>query len=344
MSSKNPMVSVVIPIYNVEKYLKKCIDSILNQSFKDFEIILVNDGSTDRSLRICNEYEKKDCRIILINKKNGGLSSARNAGLNVAKGKYISFIDPDDCINENYFNILVEKGEKNNCDIIVSGYKTVPNNKNVIPTYKLNTVLKGKEFILSSDNVHSKNELCFVWRYLYRLKLIKQNKILFNENIFIGEDVVFNLEALVNSNRVMAVSDILYYYTIDNSTSLMRSKIKKNLEESLIEQYSIRNDLSIRYELLKNKKYKNDMSQYYINNIYNLIIENLILKNDTNLKLSIKKITKYDMFKDSVKRLGFRYKCSNYKEYIFFIAIKFRIYEIVNKALKNKYFQEDNNE
>ena len=140
MSSKNPMVSIVIPIYNVEIYLKKCIDSILNQSFDDFEIILVNDGSKDSSLDICNEYLKKDTRINLVNKTNGGLSSARNAGLNVAKGKYISFIDPDDCINENYFNILINKAEMNDCDVIVSGYRTVPNNVDIIPSYKLNEV------------------------------------------------------------------------------------------------------------------------------------------------------------------------------------------------------------
>lgn len=336
MSKKNPMVSVVIPIYNVEKYLKKCIDSILNQSFNDFEIILVNDGSTDSSIEICNEYIEKDCRIILINKKNGGLSSARNAGINVAKGKYISFIDPDDCINENYFNILIKKAEMNNCDVIVSGYKTFPNNVNIIPSYKLNTVLKGTDFILSSDNVHSKNELCFVWRYLYRLKLIKQNKTVFNEKIFIGEDVVFNLETLGNSNRVMAISDILYYYTINNPTSLMRSKFKSNLESSLVEQYEKRIYLSNKYNLMDNKQYKNDIANYYINSIYRMLVNNLKNNENCDFEREIKRISNNKMFRDSVKNLGLKYKCYNLKEYIFYLSLKFKIYPILLKAIKNE--------
>lgn len=335
MRNENPMVSVVIPIYNVEKYLKNCIDSILNQSFKDFEIILVNDGSTDKSIEICNEYVKKDSRIILINKKNGGLSSARNAGLNVAKGKYISFIDPDDCISENYFNILVEKAENNNCDVIVSGYKTIPNNIEIIPSYKLNKILKGTDFILSSDNVHSKNELCFVWRYLYRLKLIKENKILFNEKIFIGEDVVFNLEILCNSGRVVAISDILYYYTTNNFNSLMRCKFKPNLEKSLIEQYERRMYLSTKYKLMDNEEYKNDLANYYINSIYRMLINNLKNSEISNFKDEVKRISNNKMFRESTKNLGLKYKCNNFKEYIFYLSLKFKIYPLLFKAVRS---------
>lgn len=333
MGSENIMVSIVIPIYNVEKYLRKCIDSILNQSFKDFEIILVNDGSTDSSLYICNEYIKKDKRIKLINKANGGSSSARNAGLNVAKGKYISFIDPDDCINENYFNIFINKAEMNNCDVIVSGYRIVPNNIDIIPSYKLNTVLKGTDFILSSHNVHSKNELCFAWRYLYKLKLIKENEIIFNEKIFIGEDVAFNLEVLVNANKVMAISDILYYYTVNNPTSLMRNKFKPNLESSLIKQYEKRYYISKKYNLINDKKYKIDMSNYYINSIYRMMVNNLRNNESCNFEKEIKRVSNNEMFRESVKNLGFKYKCCNFKEYIFYLALKFKVYPVLLKAI-----------
>lgn len=334
MENENPMVSIVVPIYNVEKYLKRCIKSILNQSFNNFEIILVNDGSTDKSIEICNKYIEEDSRIKLINKKNGGLSSARNAGINVARGKYISFIDPDDCISENYFNILFKKAENNNCDVIVSGFKTVPNNIDVIPSYKLNEVLKGTEFILSSDNVHSKNELCFVWRYLYKLKLIKQNNILFNEKIFIGEDVVFNLEVLAISNRVMAISDILYYYTINNYNSLTKCKFKPNLEESLVEQYEKRMYLSQKYKLTENKKYKNDMANYYINSIYRIVIDNLKNSEVSNFENEVKRISNNKMFRESIKNLGLKYRCYNFKEYIFYLSLKFKIYFLINRAIK----------
>ncbi|WP_413307844.1 glycosyltransferase [Bacillus sp. 1P10SD] len=114
MKSNNPKISIVVPIYNVERYLPACLDTILEQPFSDFELILVNDGSTDNCLDICNEYSLKDDRINVVNKKNGGLSSARNAGIEVSTGKYIVFIDPDDQICENYLESLYNIVEKKN--------------------------------------------------------------------------------------------------------------------------------------------------------------------------------------------------------------------------------------
>lgn len=335
MVNSNPKVSIVIPVYNVEKYLRSCLDSIINQQFKDYEIILVNDGSTDLSLSICEEYANKYENIILINKVNGGLSSSRNVGMNKATGKYISFIDPDDSIDSNYLIKLVNTIEKNNCDVVVSGYITKPNNIQIEPGYKLNKVLNGRDFILSSHNVHSKNDLCFVWRYIYNLDLIRKNNILFNEKIFIGEDVVFNLEVLVNSNRVMAISDKLYSYTVNNPDSLMRVKYKPNLEESLIYQYDKRLDISKRYGLLKDEKYYYDMSKYYVNSIYPLIINNLKQGDDINYKKSIKRIVNYPMISENVKNLGLFYNTGSLKEYVYYLAIKFKIYPILNYVYRN---------
>ena len=102
-------VSIIVPIYNVEKYLSKCIESILSQTYKNIEIILVDDGSPDNSPQICDEYAKKDDRIIVIHKANGGVSSARNAGIDIATGKYIGFVDPDDYIENNMYELMVNK-------------------------------------------------------------------------------------------------------------------------------------------------------------------------------------------------------------------------------------------
>lgn len=104
----NPLISVIVPIYNVEKYLARCVDSIVNQTYKDFELILVDDGSPDNSGKICDEYAKKDSRIKVVHKKNGGLSDARNAGMAVATGEYISFIDSDDYVSDDFFECLLD--------------------------------------------------------------------------------------------------------------------------------------------------------------------------------------------------------------------------------------------
>lgn len=108
----NELISIVIPVYNVENFLERCITSVLNQTFENIEIILVNDGSTDNSLRICQQYEKIDSRIFIINQENQGLSAARNSGINQARGKYICFIDSDDWIHEKYLEILYNDIEK----------------------------------------------------------------------------------------------------------------------------------------------------------------------------------------------------------------------------------------
>lgn len=324
MKEKSIDISIVVPIYNVDKYLDKCITLILESIKVSYELILVNDGCNDNSINICKEYSKKNERIKIVNKKNGGLSSARNAGINIALGKYIVFIDPDDEIDRNYFDRLFFIAEKNNCDVVVGGYKTFPEVKNKIPGYKLDTVLNGRDFILSSNNIHTNNDLCFVWRNIYRLQIIKDNNIRFNENVFIGEDVIFNLEVFLNCKRAYATSDILYNYRINNPNSLMRVKYKPNLESSLLIQYEIRKMLSEKYKLLEVEHYKKDMSNYYIKNIYFLIIRNLRNGEQKSIKENINKIVRYDMFRDSCNIIGFSYKCTNIKEYIYYLAVKFK--------------------
>ena len=114
----NPVISIIVPVYKVEKQLNKCIESILNQTFKDYELILVDDGSPDNCGHICDEYEKKDSRIKVIHKKNGGLSDARNAGLDIALGKYIGFVDSDDIIHPQMYEKLYNCINKSNLDIV----------------------------------------------------------------------------------------------------------------------------------------------------------------------------------------------------------------------------------
>lgn len=125
-------ISIIVPVYNVEKYLNRCLDSILNQTFTDFELILVDDGSTDNSGIICDEYKTKDNRIKVIHKENGGLSSARNAGLDIARGRYIGFVDSDDFISKDMYQILYNEAEKNKADMIMCEFKKVDKNYEAI--------------------------------------------------------------------------------------------------------------------------------------------------------------------------------------------------------------------
>lgn len=331
----DPLVSVVIPIYNVEDYLETCVVGILNQQYRNLEIILVNDGSQDRCGDICKHLSMIDRRIIVLEKENGGLSSARNAGIEKATGKYIVFIDPDDQICEDYFSKLVSTAEQNNCEVVVSGFKTVPNNITKEPGYQLNQVMRGKDLILSSPNVHSNNDLCFVWRYIYNLNHIKKCNIRFNRKLFIGEDVIFNLELLSRSERVIAIPETIYLYTVNNPNSLMRKPYKPNLESSLILQYELRKKLSITFGLLTIEHYKRDMSYYCLNHIYRLIIGNIRMSQLGDINEEIVRIANYDLVRDSIKNIGFTYRCNSLKEYIYFLALKLKIYPLLRLEFRN---------
>lgn len=120
-----PKLSIIVPIYNVEKYLPRCIESILNQTFREFELILINDGSTDNCKEICEKYKKIDSRIIVVNKKNGGVSSARNFGIDISRGEYIGFVDPDDFIDANMYEILFNTANSYNSDMVICDYYKV---------------------------------------------------------------------------------------------------------------------------------------------------------------------------------------------------------------------------
>ncbi len=223
-----PIISCIVPVYNVENYLAYCIDSILKQTLLNFELILVDDGSTDKSPSICDEYEKKDNRIKVIHKKNGGVSSARNAGLDIAQGDYITFVDSDDWVDSTYFSTLYKVAMETNADLVICGYKQqVPSN-----VFDGNSSIDIKDFCCVADELdrilYNKQEFFEVfpqmrinqnisktlqcpWARL--IKVTKDNTSLrFNENINNGEDYLFNLQLYKNMHTICFIKEMLYYY------------------------------------------------------------------------------------------------------------------------------------
>ena len=203
------LLSIVVPVYDVEQYLPRCIDSILKQSFTDFELILVNDGSPDNCPIICDEYADKDDRIKVIHKENGGLSDARNTGINKARGKYISFIDSDDFIVENAYEVLISQAEKKSLDIVTGAaieYYAENNQKpKGIKRSFTNEVMSGIDFLKKSYDegamVH-----CVV-SSIYSSALIKDNNLFFKKGI-LHEDNLWTPQVFLKAERVM-------YYDID---------------------------------------------------------------------------------------------------------------------------------
>ncbi len=217
----NPLVSIVIPIFNAEKYLKKCIESVIQQSYKNIEVILVDDGSTDNSSIIYQEYIKKDNRLKVQNQKNFGVSVARNNGIHIARGEYILFVDADDWLERNMIELMCNKLEKDKeIDVCICGYKECYEEKNQIKNIIFSNKLTDINFV---DLIL--NEKNLIKGYLFN-KMFRREKIIeyFNTNIAIKEDLVFILANFDKKTRYYIINEPLYNYRI-NSTSAIHSKV-----------------------------------------------------------------------------------------------------------------------
>lgn len=212
--SEQPLISIIVPIYNVEKYLVKCIESIINQTLSNIEIILVDDGSTDNCGIIIDGYAKKDSRIKVIYKNNGGQSSARNMGLDIARGKYIGFVDSDDWIDNDMYENLYKSIIESNADICVCGRQAClengeVTNKNCIDNELIDFGKKSlKEYIV--DRLFYKHTVV-VWNKLYKKEIIDNNSIRFEDVSYIGsEDTLFNYQILCHTKKIRAIDKICY--------------------------------------------------------------------------------------------------------------------------------------
>lgn len=224
-----PLISVIVPVFNVEKYLCKCIDSILNQTYKNLEIILIDDGSTDKSGTICDTYTKKDSRIKVIHQNNEGLSAARNAGLDIAKGDYISFIDSDDFIDPDMFDVLLCNLEKNKADICACGFKKVYND-----TDSSNSLNKFLEYNKTFSRHEAMESLCEnkIINFSVNDKLFKKslfNDLRFTEGI-IFEDMDLVYKLIDKSNKIFFICEPKYNYRIRQGSILHGNFSTKKME------------------------------------------------------------------------------------------------------------------
>ena len=226
-------ISIVVPVYNVEKYLGNCIESILNQTFKNFELILVDDGSTDNSGKICDIYEKKDSRIKVIHKNNGGLSSARNAGLDIARGKYIGFVDSDDSIHPEMYEVLYNLIEKYKSDISCCNYKyTYDISNQNHEELNLNEVIEMSN-IESIEKLYDKDlgvKLVVAWNKLYHKRLF--DKIRYKVGR-LHEDEFMAHRILYNSKKITYVDNELYYYLQREGSIMSQISYKRKVDALL---------------------------------------------------------------------------------------------------------------
>lgn len=224
-----PLVSIIVPIYNVEKYLNECMDSILAQTYENLDIILVDDESPDSCPQMCDEYAKRDSRIRVIHKKNGGLGFARNSGLDISKGKYVMFVDSDDYLAETAVETLVRFASEYDAQFVKGAFRKIDDTRMVL-------FEKTQEFrvfneteieyelrprMLGSSPSKSDSIEMSVWATLYNMDIINSNNLRFDsERSFVCEDLPFNLSYLAHCTSALMITEMVYYYRFNpNSLS-----------------------------------------------------------------------------------------------------------------------------
>ncbi len=204
------LISIIVPIYKVEEYLRKCIDSLVNQTYKNLEIILVDDGSPDNCGSICDEAALRDSRIKVVHKKNGGLSDARNAGMQVATGKYISFIDSDDFVTLDFYQTMIEVMKKNDCDIVECGVLKV--NPDFEDNHNISKIMSEKTYFAKDALLELINDGAFhqhVWNKLYKRDVVGD---IFFEKGACNEDEFWTYRAFGKSKKIVKIDCKMYFY------------------------------------------------------------------------------------------------------------------------------------
>lgn len=225
-------ISVIVPVYKAEKYLPLCLASIAAQTvFDTIQLILVDDGSPDDCGRICDEFAKQHSNTLVIHKENGGVSSARNVGIDAATGEYIGFVDSDDTIAPDYYEKLLNAAEQNGCDMAFGSFVLVYGGKRrtVVPWYSGNTVIKNNDIVKYAEKLLVDGAQNSVWSKLFKTSVIKNNGIKFPVGVKIGEDKMFVLEFLRYCNAAVCTGDSGYYYMDVGSSAMHSNKIMLEL-------------------------------------------------------------------------------------------------------------------
>ncbi len=272
----NPKVSIILPIYNTAEMLRQCLGSIKDQSFVDFEVLMVDDGSKDHSECICRDFASGDPRFHYIKKENGGKSSAVNLGYTKAKGEFICIFDSDDFIESDLLKIVVNIAEEEQVDVVNFGYyykkgEQLSKRDTLFPK---NRVLSRQDFIdlLKQDAPKKSRFLWFTWTNLFRKSLLDQHHILHELDLGVSADSIFNLECYLNAQGIYAIDDPLYFY-VYHPQSLSQRRYKPNLIEEVQLQFDKKMETLQKYEI-NDRGVFTDVARYYVEHSLFLLIVN----------------------------------------------------------------------
>lgn len=332
-----PKISVIIPVYNTGRFLKTCLDSIIKQTLKEIEIIVINDGSKDDSINILNSYSEVDDRIIILDLPNKGVSSARNSGINIAKGEFIMFVDSDDWIDIDTCEKVYNKAIGENADTIIFCYKSESLSgsidRHLFPSNKIkfiNEEVYGSLFCgvlgLTKEKLkkpESLDSLVSVWGKLYKTEIIKKNNISYMDLKFIpSECQLFNLQYLRYSFKAIYIDECLYHYRRNNTTSLT-----KGYREGLFDKWLFWIEY-VKDFLDNNKEKKQAYDAYYSRICFSLIPLSGNLLKQRNFRITynaLKQILNHENYKEAYCKLDYTYFPIHWRIYFKFAKWRFVI-------------------
>ncbi len=339
-------VSIIIPIYNSEKYLESCLKSVKNQTFKEIEVIMINDGSTDESINICKSFCDKDRRFRLLNKENTGVSDCRNIGIKLAKADYIMFVDADDWLENNAVDVSYNNIKEANADLCQFNYYFAISENNYIQNthyYKPKEIFEEKEMdilkctVLSPDFEEKQTnrkigKIKACWGKIYLRKMLIENKIEFNTSLKIHEDTLFNLQTFQKSKKIIFIDEFLYYYR-KNESSITNRYCPGKIKENQLVIDKINNVLNEDNKIVQKAK----------NYLFFELFCNYIIKDVFNCKNKKKYNIKEKEIKDNIIRYQYdkimneiNIKYLNIKHKVAYLLIKFRQYKILYLLVKLK--------
>lgn len=282
----NPLVSIIVPVYNVEQHITKCIESLLSQDYFNYEVILINDGSTDSSGEICNAYQAKSDKIRVFHLNNSGVSNARNYGIEQSKGDFIQFVDSDDYVDKTYISSMINITKDNKVDLVISGIqqmKLAGNEITLLKQMKCNKnglYMKPELKHIMSDLIDT-SYINYCYAKLISKSVLYENNIRFDKNISLGEDTLFVLNVLKHSNCTYILSEAKYFYLIHSNNTLTykfrndKFDILNNLSKKL-------KDFCIQEGFYTNAV-RDTLDRRYVELIRFCIDENFIPRDDSNL-------------------------------------------------------------
>ena len=328
-------ITIIIPVYNTEKYLKRCLESIINQNFKDIEIIIINDCSSDSSLEIIKKYMNLDNRIFLINKnKNEGLSEARNSGIAKARGEYIIHIDSDDWIEQNYFLDIYTMAKKHDADMVISDfYKDFDNGKLIYKKdqYKIGKNITELTNIDSIINIFTGNGYPCVWNKLIKTKLYIENNVIHPKYISLGEDLAVIPKLLYYSKKIIKLNKPYIHYIQNKSSITKKIEVVKIME--------LHNVIENLKDFFKDKDLFLQFNEFELQQLFWLFDCKLNITNQEYKKLIKRFLYLFkviDVKKLNSKKLrviGYILKILNNKFTFLFIWIFYKIHKIILKFL-----------